>query len=456
MPHEDTENFNLDELDDEGDEGGETATPQVAPTPTIPKGGRRPRKTNNGAHAIGMGAPPKTAWKYQEAELLCLEVLEDLKMRGYAPHDYAFRVSKLPEKQHLFTFECTAIMDSVSPGDALIDLVTDYVHLRWTTSPQRYDITFVRKVGAEIYARGTLSLPSAGEIMAIRAAKMQMEPKLPGVGMPPPQMPQTHMPMQPPPAYTQPPYVTGVGAPPAGSPGEVEYLREQLRNRDAQNEAMRQEVLTAAREGRQPNIQPATPESRLDRLERMVGSLIDAVTAKPAATTTGVGAPQQVAQQTGDGVSTVKTMFDNFKQVKDMWRQGREIFAEEDDDEDEDEKKPETPVVAKPEKEENILPFDVSELPTSPKWSNGDPVRYARNRKTGDIDWMGAAISNPHVAEKAVDIVNRVGEAILGAAKRFAEQKTGGGGESPSQAALPTGVGGGNTNSNQGGGTPSI
>lgn len=443
-PHEDTANFRIEDLDDEGEEEVEETpavntahqTPAVTPV-------KRHRKKPNG---VGVAAPPAPAWHYQEAELLWPEVLEDIKRRGMSAYDFCCRVSRLqPELMQMGSaFECSAIMGSetVTPGDALIEYVTEHYHLPLSQGPQRYDIAFVQKVGAKIYARGRLSLLSAAEIMAMRSANLRLQQqKLPqnqvGVGAPPPapvyQPPPTY------PAYAQP-------AAPQSTSDEVAFLRQQLQRLESNNEAMRQEVLAAAREGRQPNIQPAQPEDRISRLEKLVEKLIESKAAP-----VGVGAPpttQVAAAETASGVSSLKTMFDNFREVKGMFKQAREIFAEEEDDDgDEDPADTKQPVVATPEKKEDPIPFEVAELPTSPKWSNGDPVRYARNKETGDIDWFGAAMANPHVAEKAVDIVNRVGEAIVGAAKRYAGQA-----EAQAQTpTLPTGVG---RTGGEGGGSP--
>jgi hypothetical protein len=467
MPHEDTANFNLEDIDDndeEVDERDETSTPEAPAAVKLPKHSRRPRKTNNGAHAVGMGAQPQPAWKYQEADLLWPEVLESLRRSGLSPHDFVCRISKLPEKQHLYTLECadlTGEAEGKAPGDALIDRVTDYVHLRWTQSPQRYDIAFVQKVGAKIYARGILSLPSGGEIMAIRSAKVQLDQSKPlGMGMPPPAMPPMHVPAPvPPPSYT-PPYA-GVGAPPmASASDEVAFLRRQLEAKEQQAEAMRQEVLTAAREGRQPNIAVAAqPEDRIARLERLVERLIET-----RAAPVGVGAPppppaapSEMAAQTADGVNSFEGMIGNFRRVKAAMKQARELFAEYDDDEEEEEpeKKPD-PVVAAPAKPEDTLPWNNAEVPGA-KWGNGSSVQFARNKETGDIDWTGLAMSNPHIAEKIVDMANRLGEGILGAAQRFAQSKLppGVAGAPAATEALPQGQTGGGTPSS-GSGTPNI
>lgn len=443
MPHEDTANFRIEDLDDEEEEVEETpaATNTAHQTPAVTPV-KRHRKKPNG---VGVAAPQAPAWHYQEAELLWPEVLEDIKRRGMSAYDFCCRVSRLqPELMQMGSaFECSAIMGSetVTPGDALIEYVTEHYHLPLSQGPQRYDIAFVQKVGAKIYARGRLSLLSAAEIMAMRSANLRLQQqKLPnqvGVGAPPP----PPAPYQPPPTYAQPSYPV-----PQSTSDEVSFLRQQLQRLESNNEAMRQEVLNAAREGRQPIIQPAQPEDRISRLEKLVEKLIESK-ATPAV---GVGAPpttQVAAAETASGVSSLKTMFDNFREVKGMFKQAREIFAEEEDDDGDEPEDNKQPVVATPEKKEDPIPFEVAELPTSPKWSNGEPVRYARNKETGDIDWLGAAMANPHVAEKAVDIVNRVGEAIVGAAKRYAGQQE----QAVATPSLPTGMG---RTGGEGGGSP--
>lgn len=461
MPHEDTENFRLDEDDDEDGDETEAPPPVAASAPSPPA--KKPRKKNNGAYAVGVGTPPKFEPHYQEAELLWPEALAYINRRGWSAYDFSCRVSRLqPELMQLGSaFECSAITGtedgSVTPGDALIEYVTEHYHLPLSQGPQRYDITFVRKVGAEIFTRGRLSLPSASEIMAMRAAKMRMQaakpttaPTATGIGAPPPYM----QPPPSPPTYAQPQY-----QPPQNmsSSDEVAYLRQQLQSRDKQNEEMRQEVLTAAKEGRQAVIPPVSPplasseDALLDRLASKLLKRLGIAENTPTQAAVGVGAPPaQLAKETNEAVNSFTAMVNNFKQAKAAVKQVEELFGGVGDDY-EDEPEVKAPVVATPEKKEDILPFETQEVPGA-KWSNGNPVQFARNRDTGGIDWMGAAFANPQVAEKVVDVANRVGEAIAGAAQRFLARQ---GGEAPAPTQqLPPGVG--NASGSNTGGTPSI
>lgn len=63
--------------------------------------------------------------------------------------------------------------------------------------------------------------------------------------------------------------------------------------------------------------------------------------------------------------------------------------------------------------------FETIETPV-PFPGTQDPIRYARDRKTGDIHWFGTLMSNPQIVtkygEKAMDIVGKLAEAARHAA----------------------------------------
>src|ERR1700730_8348895 len=249
MPHEqefDVSNIEEEPLEDDDDNSPpepEPATP-VAVAGDKRRRGRAPKKGN-----AGLGAPARPVFRYQEAELLWVEVLNYLPSVGKSAYDVGIRVFKLsPEKAMVGTaFDGSSVMgnEGQSPSDALVDRVIDDYHLPCSPGPMRYDLTFFWKVGGVIITRGTLVLQAPAEILALRRARMMnAQPKLPGMGVGAPYG-------QPQQQYSQPAqhhyYPQPQQAAPQPPPSN-DYLLGVL-----------SEALAAAREGRAPIISPPPP-----------------------------------------------------------------------------------------------------------------------------------------------------------------------------------------------------
>lgn len=82
--------------------------------------------------------------------------------------------------------------------------------------------------------------------------------------------------------------------------------------------------------------------------------------------------------------------------------------------------KAEPPPLPLEEEEEEDKPeadFDVIDVPGGVVWpGTTTPMRYARDRDTGDIHWVGTALGNPHAfdkyGEKVIDFVGKLADGI--------------------------------------------
>jgi len=430
---------NLLDGDDDDEENGDGGEPQE-PREHVP-GSPKKRIPKPRLKKLGLGAPEEIPFKYQEAELLWVEILDRMPRWGKSAFDLGCRVSRLaPDKMQLGNaFSCEAIVgdDGKSPGDALIDFVSDNYHLAsGQQGPMRYELLFFWKAGGKYVTKGILSLPSAAEIMAFRRARMMSSMKnqpAAGVGAPPAMMPQ--MPAQPSfsPAYYPHPHQQ-----PPMAPDFSAVMNELAYTRGALNEA-----LAASREGRQPNIPPpppgvgAPPAPQGMTKKEVVEAVVEVLKATgllPAAA--GVGAPPPTPPAAAQEATSVVSSFGTFvKQMQEFKRLGsemRHVFEpDEEDEEPPPAAAPPPPVV--PEKDDG-LPFIVSEVPGS-KWPDGTSVQIAMNKESRDVDKFGLAMANPYVAGKAMDALGKLAETASAALAKFGgfQQQQGVGAPPPPQ-----------------------
>jgi hypothetical protein len=415
------------ELEDDFDEEPEEEPEAPVVTAPTPVKRRRRRQVSTG---VGAAAPTRAdgeaSFNYNEAELLINEVFDRIAKKGKSPYDMAIRVSRLmPERQQIgsaFPAELLVGDDTKTPGDKLIDYVTDNYHLPITPGPMKYDIAFVWKVGAQIYTRGTLSLPAAAEILAMRAAQRR---NASAAYTPPPNY-ATAAGFAGTPQYTQPTHyaVPQHYAPPAQQTQDTSSIVAELSYlRGALNEA-----LTAAREGRQPNIQPPPPpvgvaappkDSESDTVAKVVAVLSAmGLIQKPNAVGVAAPPPQPPPAMAAEAVSSVtsfKTMVDQVRSLRGLGAELNHIFGDDEDGTPEAAIAPVQPIVQ--EKPDDGLPFVVTEVPA--KWPDGSPVQMARNKESKDIDWVGAGFSNPYVVGKLMDGASKLMEAAANAAAKF-------------------------------------
>ena len=427
--------------------------PAPAQTPSV-RVARGRRKKEEPA-AVGLGRLPKSevvpkgGWRNRELEFLWPEILERLQETGHEPNEISINIARLDPPPRVVVGRLdgyAAVGDGTrSPGEILVELITERFHLYGRPQAAMYEITFYWKSGG-VMARGTLNLDSPDIIMAIRRGQQGGYPGAPAQTFAGPYTPPGYAPPPQYQQYQQPQYHQpyGFGAPYYPPPQQPNVA--ELESKIGYLQGTLDEVLKAHREGREPVIQPAPPppppvpvlppQPPMD-IESIVARTV-AVALKTAGV--GLGAPQPV-QPPQDPMRPmmeriVKAAVDTVgmaieKSVKQSIGVGAPPVIEEDE--------PETPEAPKPEDKVDDLPFSVTELQTT--WADGRKVGYARNKETGDIDWMGVAVSNPFIAEKLVDTVgnglnnllNSAGEAI----KRIGTVPGPGLGSPPSQPPPP-------------------
>jgi hypothetical protein len=422
--------------------GRSTAARKKPPAPNPGVGG-------NAGNMLGRArtkedGTPNSKWQSHEAELLWPEIISYLEGVGKSPYDVSVQIARVnppgPDgAMPLGAIDGQALVGDaqVSAGDKLMQIITDTKHMPTARGPARYEARFTWKVGSGRIGTGILNLPSPAEIMALRNAAMQQQYESerqqppPGVGTPPrhpqapPQAPQQPWPQQPPPWQQPHPYSPygyappppwGYGAPPQ-NPGlspEMAALQSQLeRTQGALNEA-----LAAAREGRQPRIEgvAAAPINE----DMIVAKVLTALRAA------GIGvqpaAPPQVAAPpvAASDVTTrgrIEKMVDGIMETaigvfgQNLQKSVRQVMGVGGIPE-------EAAAVVEPVPTPEVYeaPFDVAPVADA-KWPNGDPVRYAADRETGNISPMGLAMSNPYVADKIVGIANGLTEGLTEALK---------------------------------------
>jgi hypothetical protein len=456
-----TTHTNDEELDtqDDGDE-----------EPEAPKPPKRSRR-NGVAAPAAVGVAPSTPAKFQrtgtDADAVWNEIVQWLPSAGLTPSDVAIQARRVwppsPSGEstpvgRAFGGEMVTGGQTEPPGSALNQFIIRYVHLATTANPASYDIHFMRKANGAQLAVGRLGLPDRNtclaELAASERAGLGAQPQ--GGVMPPmyspPQPPQPQWQPPPPPplgmGYGYPP--SPMGLPPGyGAPAMDPAVMNELASlRGALNEA-----LSAAREGRQPNIPHAPPvapvvspaaapvgaggltDLDVDRIAARVAGIMGVLPkpAAPPAAPVGAAAPvdNSLEGMMRTGVNgMMKRIFDTaLGSVEQSIKRGVGIGAlpQEDDNEA---PAPAEVVPAAPEKPEDIMPWQVGDVGST--WGNGSPVKVALSKETGKLDPMGLAFANPIVAEKLIDVLTGLGNAAQDAIKNFGKTAAVGVGRPPS------------------------
>lgn len=424
-----------DEEEDEEEEEDEPVTASPSP-PARNHARQRARRSD-----AGISRPAKQSnWLNKEADLMWGEILQRLKETGHTPHEMKISVSiNNPAdgglSQKLTEFEASSVDGSgdLSPSEALSRRVEDSVHLASGYPGQRqYQIRFLWKASSQIYGQGILNLPSAQQILAIRAQQAaettDYSPMPEGLGRPPRQQ-QWQGPHYPSP-YQQPwpPHAYG-GPPPAGSV-EMEQLRAELqreREQNARNQGMLEEIIRAQREGRAPNVPPPAPVAAATTgLGAVPPQAIDVATAIEAGIVKAVallggarmGRPQtQTSALEASLLKTTNEMVSGIlhtalKQVsKGMERSVMGLGAPEEEEEPE--------AIVPPADPKEGLPFEAIELQQA--WPDGSKVVFARSKATedaigmlGNMHPIGTLMGNPYVMAQS-------GAAIAGLASALTE-----------------------------------
>jgi hypothetical protein len=442
--------------DDNDFDGEEEETDEPEPEPVAAP------KTPKVKKRSGIGAAPEAPTKFvkvgNDADQIWNDLVQWLPSQSLSPYDISIQVKRLSPPAPggggalpmgpAFGGEQVAGNDNETPGSALIQFITRYIHLQTTEAPATYDVHFARKATGKDVVVGKLGLGSANDCRNLIYGSQQafqgagsvprfqppawstapMQPPTQQVPQPPPQ--QFYHPPQPPPGY---------GALPSQQPGVPPQMMEMFGT-------MMNELLASAREGRQPQMPQhgvANPSGGLtdldvDRIAAKVAFMMGAGQPRPPVATVAAPPTPPAATPTPNPMDDITGFA--MAAVKDMMRMSMEAVsasvktrvtqtvgglgavpqAEETDEPAE---------IVAPEDPKDAVPWTVADVGSS--WANGSPVKIAISKETGNIDPMGVLFGNPAIAEKAMEVFNGLGQA----AQEFMKSRSVGAGAPPQQQA---------------------
>jgi hypothetical protein len=73
-----------------------------------------------------------------------------------------------------------------------------------------------------------------------------------------------------------------------------------------------------------------------------------------------------------------------------------------------------------PRNPEDDIPWSVAAVPGA-TWSDGRPINYAKDKASEEISPLGVLMSNPVIAERAMDLANGLGNAMKDAIVKFTQ-----------------------------------
>jgi hypothetical protein len=442
MPTERNEELERDEEEEEEEEDaaepdddvglGASPEPDPSPPPVKPANSAA-AKGKRKKHASTPQAPRGDPWTHREVELMWGEMLggqhsRSLGKTGLGPFDVSIQIFKLDagrEAVYGGSFSGSAVAGTTQtglgapPGDMLLNHIIDKFHGAMSHGgPGFYEVRVVRNVDNRILGRGRLQLPAMAELIAIRSAHQPT-----GVGATPQQQPWNPQAQgygygqAPALGYPPPPY--GYGGPPPQPPQNSgnDAVAAELAALRQERKMLLDEVMRSAREGR-PAMPPqglgAPPAPAAAPPQQQQGDLADIVAMKvlrvlgykgggvagmPGLGATPAPTPANVASSATQAVSAFKEVVEQVKQFKGLGRELGRIF----DDAEVVEAAAEVPVATPVKEPGEDLPFNVIDIPETNL--GGQTVKYARDKETGETSWEGILMSNPHVAEKAFEIV---------------------------------------------------
>jgi hypothetical protein len=421
-----------DERDDErDDEDGETAP--VAPKGPPKKGPKRPPPLG--------AAPPHFQRTSDEADIVWSDINIWLRAIGGTPYDVYMQVKRITPPAPgggkfpvgRFGGESAMASGSEAPGAAFIDHMIRYIHLPTTQGPATYEVEFRHRDSGEVVTKGRLDLPDRQTCMNMLNASDAAQNANPNPGMgavprmpPAPQQPwpQPQWQAAPMPLFWQP----GYGGPPQ-APSQPSVPPEMWQ----MMQSMMTEAFAAGREGRQPNpamMQPPTgtaaPLNEEALAQRITASVLMSlqkagIGTQPVAATAPTPTPAPAANGLGSMLEKMTgSLMENIikatgasmeKSIKQTMGMGAPPATSPDEED-------ETPeAAAVPVKPEDVLPWEG--VSTGASWGDNRPVRFAKNKETGNIDAMGILMENPVIGEKAMAIATGLGEALQEGIKKW-------------------------------------
>ena len=287
------------------------------------------------------------------------QILEMAREQNMGPEYLMIRIQRTGEGLHptpptwLDTIEGSMVAgnESVDPGQALVDYVTNAVHLT-TKGPAKYRLyTLLKGARGSFGKMMAIRLGHPEEIRVQRRAKDEyfMEQQRLGYGQPglPPRRPTPQQPLPPPPPYPQ-------AAPQAAAPQPDPF--EQF----ARYEQWRQQVIATGAPApppapppppqviHMPPPQPAGPRLTAEETELIEEAKFTRFLEKGGYVKAGVGAPvppAAAAQAAQNPVSAIKELLGTFKAIQGLKGEVGELFGvtEAEEKPEEPEEKPDVP-----------------------------------------------------------------------------------------------------------------
>ena len=438
-PIEDPNDDESDDSEDEEEEEEETAVAAAVARPApSPRRNARKRRSD-----VGVARPKshESIWVNAEADLRWAEILQVLRKGGrvgFAGGQDAYEVQitlrdlAAPEAVKVTSFEGASVMGdaNMSPAEALSKKIEEIHMSRGMQGTGKYRVDFTWKHNSQPISRAVINIDAPARIIAMRNMQMRenmgeaasAQPPASPQGMGRPQQPYPQYPYPPPPQYPFPAY--GYGQPESSETMQLRADLARARETEARTQGMLDEIIRAQKEGRAPNLPPqqaaaattvgvgAPPAMDVETVvERVLMKVLPVLgigkpVAQPQAT-----AEDQLMKVMKEGMNTIVTK--TMQQVMGGMQKSITGMGEPIDD---DEPPPATEIVA-PTDPKDSLSFVPIEL--EQKWPDGSKVGYAVDKETGNIDWKGTAFANPFIAMKAVEVVQKVGEAFADGVKKI-------------------------------------
>jgi hypothetical protein len=446
----DANGMDVDDEQDDEDEGDEPKLEPIAPK--LPK-----VKKSKGVGAAPAAPSGKFVKEGNDADQIWNDLVQWLPTQNMSPYDVSIQIKRLSPPAPggggalpmgpAFGGEQVAGNENETPGGALIQFVTRYIHLQTTEAPAVYDIHFARKATGKDIVVGKLSLGSAndcrnlifgsqqafqgaGSVPRFQPPPAQVWPQQSPQMFPQPQQPAPQAP-QPPQQYYHPPQPPGYGAPPPTQPGVPPEMMQMFGT-------MMNELLASAREGRQPQMPHpgvANPNGGLtdvdvDRIAAKVAFMMGAGQPRPttppapAAPPPTVAAPPSTTSPVDDMTGFAKSLFNDMMRmsleaVSSNMKKGIQQTLTGVGGVPQVEETDEPAEIVPPENPQDAVPWTVADVGST--WANGSPVKIAISKETGGIDYTGVLFGNPAIAEKAMDLINGLGQA----AQEFMKARSG-------------------------------